>query len=104
MKYNYCPVCGEKLPPHHIGKMCRNCARKDFKKKVIAGTVILGVGAASAAAAYYYVRSHKEEVASAAKDLAELAVASEIKKLANDTGAVVDFARNVYRLAQKQPV
>ena len=69
MKYNYCPVCGEKLPKHHFGKMCKNCARKEFKKQAVRTALIVGIAAGAGTAAYFYVKNHKKEVANAASAL-----------------------------------
>ena len=102
MKYNYCPVCGEKLPPHHLGKLCKNCAKKEFKKKAITAVVLTGIAAGAGAGVYYYVKNHKKEVTEYAKDLASMALAVEMKKLSSDAKALAEVAKNAYELTKKR--
>ncbi|MBR4456231.1 MAG: hypothetical protein IKS32_08400 [Solobacterium sp.] len=103
MKYNYCPVCGEKLPPHHFGKLCKNCAKKEFTKKAVGTVVAVGITAAVGAGVYYYVKHHKKEVAGAAAALATKALELELHKLAEEPKIMLDLAKQVYRAKEKIP-
>ena len=102
MKYNYCPVCGEKLPPHHHGKLCKNCSKKEFKKKAITAVVLTGVAVGAGAGVYYYVKNHKKEVTQYAKDLAATALALELKKISSDAKLLTEVAKSAYELASKR--
>ena len=93
MKYNYCPICGEELPNHYHGKFCKNCAKKEFRKKAIKTAVITGFVVGAGALGWYYVKHHKKEVAKAATKLASQALALEAKKIALEKGALLDAAK-----------
>ena len=92
MRYNYCPICGKELVPHHIGKLCPDCAKKQFKRKLIRTAVVTGLIGAAGAGTYYYVTHHKKEVAQAAEKLASEALALELKRLAATTKILIDTA------------
>jgi hypothetical protein len=98
MKYNYCPVCGEKLPPHHIGKCCNNCTKKIIKDRVVTTLVVTTVAAAAGVGLYYFVKSHQEEVKETAQELASVALNYKVKQLANDTGALLEVAKHAGKL------
>ena len=101
MKYNYCPVCGEKLPKHHFGKMCKNCARKEFKKQAVRTALIVGIAAGAGTAAYFYVNNHKKEVANAASALASQALALQAKKLSAEQKLWMEAAKQVFRIKNR---
>lgn len=102
MRYNYCPICGEKLPPHHLGKYCKNCSRKVFAKKAIRTVVLTGVVAGLGVGAYYYVKNHKKQTIETAQKLASMALAYEAKKLASNKDALLEVVRNAGKtLAEK---
>ncbi len=103
MKYNYCPICGEKLPPHHLGKYCKTCSRKVFTKKVIRTAVVTGVVVGAGVGAYFYVKHHKKQTLESAQKLASMALAYEMKKIANNKDALLEVARSAGKaLAEKQ--
>ena len=101
MKYNYCPICGEKLPKHHLGKYCNECSKKIIKKKVVVGVVVTAAAAAAGAGAYFYVKNHKEEVKQAAQELASAAFAYKVKQLNNDKDALIEVAKTAGKLLTK---
>ncbi len=98
MKYNYCPICGEKLPKHHIGKLCKTCARKQFKKQAIKTVLLVGLAAGAGTAAYFYVKDHKKETAAAASKLAGQALALQAKKLEAEQKLLLEAARRASQL------
>ena len=98
MKYNYCPVCGEKLPKHHIGKLCKNCRKKEFKKQAVKTVVLVGLVAGAGTAAYFYVKDHKKETASAASKLAAQALALQAKRLQAEQKLMTEAAKRVSEL------
>ncbi len=98
MKYNYCPICGEKLPPHHLGKYCRECSKKIIRDRVITTVVLTTVAAAAGVGVYYYVKNHKKEVKEAAQELAATAFNYKIKQLANDKDALIEVAKQAGKL------
>lgn len=97
MKYNYCPVCGEQLPKYHLGKTCKNCGKKEFKKKLIKTAVVVGAAAGIGTVAYLYVRSHKKEVAQTASKLASEVLALQMKRMSADQKILLDAARRAVR-------
>ena len=103
MKYNYCPVCGEELPPHHRGKLCKKCAKKELGKKAVTALVCAGIGAAVGYGTYYYVTRHKKEVAARLQDFATKAVEIELRKLANEPKQFLELARTLYQAKDKIP-
>ena len=98
MKYNYCPICGEKLPAHHIGKYCNNCTKKIIKDRVVTTLVVTTVAAAAGAGLYYFVKTHQKEVKETAQELASVAFNYKVKQLANDTGALLEVAKQAGKL------
>ena len=101
MKYNYCPICGEKLPPHHLGKLCKNCSTEQLKKKIVGTVVLTGVAAAAGIGAYYYVKNHKKEVKEGAEKLAGLALAYQFKRLNNEKDALIEVAKQAGKLLSR---
>ena len=101
MKYNYCPICGEKLPRHHLGKYCKDCSKKIMKKKVIGAVVVTAAAAAAGTGAYFYVKHHKKEVKEAAQQLASAALAYKVKQLNNDKDALLEVVKTAGKLLGK---
>ena len=101
MKYNYCPVCGDELPPHHLGKLCGKCARKEFVKSAVKTVVIAGVAVAVGAGAYYYVTTHKKETARAAEQLASSLVTLQMKKLQAEQKLLKEASKTAQKLLER---
>ena len=95
VKYNYCPVCGEKLPKYHLGKLCKNCRKKEIKEQAIRTAVICTVVAGAGTAAYFYVKHHKKEVAQATAKLASKALELQAKKVYAEQKLLLEAARHV---------
>lgn len=98
MKYNYCPECGEKLPRYHLGKLCKNCRKKEFGRQAVKTAVIITVAAGIGVAGYYYVKQHKKEVAKAASKLAAQALALQAKKLSAEQLLMMEAAKRISKI------
>ena len=87
MRYQFCPLCGKELSPHHHGKYCKECAaeqrRKTAKRVAIAAGVTVAVGAAAVGVAAYKNKRIRKRIVKLAKRFPVQQSAAVLQQTAN---------------------
>ena len=81
MKYHYCPICGEALPPKHRGKYCKECAAKERKKKLLRTAICMGVAVGVGAITVTVVSAKKKVILEYITDAVKEGTMEKIRQL-----------------------
>ena len=102
MKYQYCPICGEKLPERHHGKYCKKCNAKMRRKKLLRTAIVLGVVAGASSITAGVIAAKTEDFKDRAVEYVKDTAWKKVKEKPVKTAAkLVRAGKAARRIAEK---